>query len=182
MEMEFMSKIWKLTKACDGWKKKAKDRGADARALRKELARIKADRDRKQKSIVQLKEELKSERSKMSTSRTNKVALVYMVLTLFLVGRIGFRAISRVLSVLGPSLGLQKTPCAQTISNYIFRLSIAKTQAVFEKTGRLTKNFTSESIWMLDLSIGLGAGKILSVLSLNLKHHQQIDHAPTLQN
>jgi len=177
-----MSKIWKLTKARDGWKKKAKDRGAHARALRKELARIKADRDRKQKSIVQLKEELKSERSKMSISRPNKVALIYMVLSLFLVGRIGFRAISRVLSVLGSSLGFQKTPCAQTISNYIFRLSIAKTQAVFEKTGTISKNFTNESIWMLDLSIGLGAGKILSILSLDFKHHQQMNHAPTLQN
>ncbi len=177
-----MSKVWKLTKARDGWKKKAKDRGATARALRKELARIKADRDRQQKNIVQLKEKLKSQYQKMSINRPNKVALVHIVLLLFLVGRIGFRAISRVLSVLGPSLGLMKTPCAQTISNYIFRLSIAKTQAVFEKTGRLTKNFTNESIWMLDLSIGLGAGKILSILSLNLKHHQQIDHAPTLQN
>ncbi len=29
-----MSKVWKLTKARDGWKKKAKDRGATARALR----------------------------------------------------------------------------------------------------------------------------------------------------
>lgn len=177
-----MSKIWKLTRARDDWKKKAKDRGAHARALRKELARIKKDRDQKQKDIVRLKDKLKSQHNQMTICRPSKVALVYIVLSLFLVGRIGFRAISRVLNVLGPSLGFPKTPCAQTISNYIFRLSIAKTQEVFEKTGRFTKNFTSESIWMLDLSIGLGAGKILSILSLNLKHHEQIDRAPTLQN
>lgn len=177
-----MSKIWKLTKARDGWKKKAKERGATARALRKELTRVRADRDLKQKNIVQLKEKLQSQNQKMLINHPNKVALVYIVLSLFLVGRIGFRAISRVLNVLGASLGLTKTPCAQTISNYIFRLSIAKTQKIFEKTGHLTKNFTSESIWMLDLSIGLGVGKILSILSLNFKHHQHMEHAPTLQD
>jgi hypothetical protein len=177
-----MSRTWKLAKARDEWKKKAKDRGSHARALRKELTRIKADRNIKQKKINELEEKLKSQSAQTSINKPDKVTLVYITLSLFLVGRIGFRAISRVLKVLRAHLGISKVPCAQTISNWVVRLSIVKTQCAFEKAGHLMRDVTSGYVWMLDLSIGLGAGKILSVLALNLNHHQQKNGAPTLKD
>lgn len=178
-----MSQLWKLTKARDDWKIKAKNRGAVARALRKELSRIKVDRNLKQKKISTLEEKLKLQSTALSI-KPNKVALVHITLSLFLVGRIGFRAISRVLKVLSSKLGIAKAPCAQTISNWVMRLSIVKTQAAieFEKAGVLARDITNGYVWMIDLSIGLGAGKIFSVLALNLNHHAQFDHAPTLQD
>ena len=97
-----------------------------------------------------------------------------MALSLFLVARIGFRAISRVFQVLCPQLGLVKAPCAQTVINWVARLSIVRTQ--------LDSFCSKDSIWLIDLSIGLGAGKILSVLHLDLKHHEKNEYAPSLKN
>ncbi|OGT27156.1 MAG: hypothetical protein A3I77_00540 [Gammaproteobacteria bacterium RIFCSPLOWO2_02_FULL_42_14] len=172
-----------LTKARDDWKIKAKNRGAVARVLRKELVRIKANRNASLKKIVVLEEKLKSQGAALSI-KPDKVTLIHITLSLFLVGRIGFRAISRVLKVLSSKLGIAKAPCAQTISNWVMRLSIVKIQAAieFEKAGGLVRDITNGYVWMIDLSIGLGAGKILSVLALNLNHHAQLDHAPTLQD
>ena len=45
-----MSEKWKLTQSRDGWKEKAIVRGKSERALRKEIRRIKADRDRFKKA------------------------------------------------------------------------------------------------------------------------------------
>ena len=181
--MDFMSQLWKLTKARNDWKIKAKNRGDTARALRKEHSRIKVDRNLKQKKILTLEEKLKFKNTTISI-KPNKVALVHITLSLFLIGRIGFRAIFRVLKVLRAQLGITKAPCTQTISNWVMRLSIVKTNAAieFEKAGCLVRDITNGYVWMIDLSIGLGAGKILSVLALNLNHHSQHDHAPTLQN
>ena len=72
-----MSRTWKLAKARDEWKKKAKDRGSHARALRKELTRIKADRNIKQKKINELEEKLKSQSAQTSINKPDKVTLVY---------------------------------------------------------------------------------------------------------
>jgi hypothetical protein len=42
--------------------------------------------------------------------------------------------------------------------------------------------FCNELIWMIDMSIGLGTGKILTVLALNAHHHQLSPSAPGLQD
>jgi len=42
--------------------------------------------------------------------------------------------------------------------------------------------FTNGLIWMIDLSIGLGSGKILAVLALDAHHHQLVSGAPTLRH
>jgi len=176
-----MSEKWKLIHSRNNWKQKAIERGKKERACRKEIRRIKAERDRFKHKAEESKAELDRQRTQVRHS--TKIELVYFAFLLFLVARIGFRAISRVLEVLGPQLGLAKAPCAQTISNWVMRLSIAKTKTVFQSTGStVIGNFVKESVWLIDLSIGLGAGKILSVLSLNLRHHKLYDHAPTLQD
>ena len=38
------------------------------------------------------------------------------------------------------------------------------------------------SIWMTDVSIALGAGKILAVLALDARHHQNVPSAPGLRD
>jgi hypothetical protein len=147
------------------------------------LIQIKSERDRATQEADKMRAELKLQRSQIDGNRLTKTELIYLVLSLFLVGRIGFRAISRVLTVLKDQLGLIKAPCAQTISNWVIRLSIAKTQPILiNQYKEMSQSDTQKSVWLMDLSIGLGAGKILSILSLNLKHHQQHDHAPTLQD
>ena len=47
-----------------------------------------------------------------------KENLIFLALQLFVVARIGFRAVSRVLSLLAVALGIQKAPCPQTIINW----------------------------------------------------------------
>jgi hypothetical protein len=42
--------------------------------------------------------------------------------------------------------------------------------------------FSNGLIWMIDMSIGLGTGKILTVLALNARHHQLSLSAPGLQD
>jgi hypothetical protein len=42
--------------------------------------------------------------------------------------------------------------------------------------------FTNGLIWMIDISIGLGSGKILAVLALDAHHHQRESGAPALHH
>src|SRR5207244_10117200 len=55
-----------------------------------------------------------------------KVEVVLITLQLFFVARIGFRAVSRVLSLLAWALGIKKAPCPQTIINWVIRLAIVR--------------------------------------------------------
>jgi len=178
-----MSEKWKLEQSRDNWKQKAIKRGKQARAHRKEIARIKSERDQfKQKAEITMIE-LEQHSHQMPHRGPSKKELVYFTLLLFLVARIGFRATSRVLKVLSPLLGLAKAPCAQTVINWVTRLSIVKTQTISSEPHNPPFGyFTNGYVWLIDLSIGLGSGKILSVLALNLNHHQQLNHAPRLQD
>jgi hypothetical protein len=113
-----------------------------------------------------------------------KVDLVLLALQLFFEARIGFRAISRVLCVFSDLLELAKTPCPQTVINWVTRLSIVK----IEQAAQLSASSEAKAgvgngfIWVIDTSIGLGAGKIFTVLALDTHHHQRHPHAPTLGN
>ena len=55
--------------------------------------------------------------------------MVLLALQLFFVARIGFRAVSRVLSLLAWALGIKKAPCPQTVINWVMRLSIVRIEA-----------------------------------------------------
>jgi len=113
----------------------------------------------------------------------NKEDLIYIALQLFLVARIGFRAVSRVIKILGSYLGVTKAPCTQTIINWVTRLSLTRLQSATQLVGSPINNdrFSNGFIWMIDVSIGLGAGKILAVLALDANHHVHNEGAPTLQ-
>ena len=109
----------------------------------------------------------------------DKKDLIFLALQLFLVASISFRAVARVLGLLGPYLGLKKTPCHQTIISWVNRLVIARTFEAKQVNPALDESMPS--FWILDISIGLGQGKILAALSLRADHH--LTHsAPTLQD
>lgn len=168
----------------DNWKEKAILRRKNLRYQRKENSRIKMERDRYKKEAKEAREQLEKERCKNAPVDCNKEKLVYLALSLFLVARIGFRAVSRVLAVLSDYLGITTAPCPQTIINWVTRLSIARIQNPMLPTGFQIGNNSSSNdlIFMLDASIGLGSGKILAVLALNAKHHAFNEFAPNLQN
>lgn len=168
----------------DNWKEKAILRAKNLRYQRKENSRIKEERDRYKKKAKEAIEQLKKERCKNAPIDCNKEKLVYLALSLFLVARIGFRAVSRVLATLSDHLGITKVPCPQTIINWVTRLCIARMQNPMLPTGfQIGSNSSSNGlIFMLDASIGLGSGKILAVLALNANYHAFGETAPNLQN
>ena len=160
-----MSEKWKLIQSRNNWKQKAIERGKNARDYRKEIRRIKNERDRATQEADKMRTELKFQRSQIDGNRLTKPQLIFLALSLFLVARIGFRAVSRVLTVLKDQLGLVKAPCAQTVSNWVTRLSISKTELASINQGKeMIQSIAQQSVWLMDLSIGLGAGKILSIL------------------
>lgn len=96
--------------------------------------------------------------------------------------RIGFRAVSRVLSLLALPLGIHKAPCPHTIINWVTRLSIVRIQSARMLKGFALSQapFSNGLIWMIDISIALGTGKIVAVLALDAHHHQRTETAPGL--
>jgi len=175
-----MSPIARARKSKDNWKTKAIDRGQDARYQRKENLRIKKERDRYKKEARKAKKQLEKELQKnKSLTVRNKVDIVYLALTLFLVARISFRAVSRVLKSIADYLGVTKTPCTQTIINWVTRLSIVRIQNYDHP---VQSSDSAGHIFIIDISIALGAGKILAVSALKADHHHLNDAAPDLQN
>jgi len=73
---------------------------------------------------------------------------------------------------------------SQTIINRMTRLSLVRIRSAPMVQGLpVTKApFCNGLIWMIDMSIGLGTGKILTVLALNAHHHQLSPAAPGLQD
>ena len=180
-----MSQLSKMRHSRDQWKDKAKQRGQGERYERREKARIKAQRD-------QLAQALKASETRVCELEAQsrglvtrpKVDVVHFALQLFLEARISFRAVSRVLALLALALGIQKAPCPQTIINWVIRLTLVRLDAARTLRGLpLTQApFTNGLIWMIDISIGLGSGKILALLALDAHHHHLVSGAPTLHH
>jgi len=86
-------------------------RGDRVRYLTKENHRLKLQHKQDQKKLAELKARLDEEqKNHIPRLIKDKAALVFLALQLFLVARISFRAVSRVLSVLAPALGIQRAP------------------------------------------------------------------------
>lgn len=178
-----MSQQSKLSQSRQQWKRKATERAEHNRYLRKELARIRHERDRSHHALKETRERLRQyEAQAQGLVIHHKVDLVWLALRLFLEARISFRAVARVLGLLAEVLGIKKTPCPQTLINWVARLSIVRIQAarLLQRGSLRLAPFTDGFIWMIDISIGLGPGKILSVLALNASHHHLVAAAPGL--
>jgi hypothetical protein len=178
-----MSSKSRLRQSRRQWKRKAITRGNSERYQRKEILRIKKEREHYKKQAREAKNQLVKERQKKPLRPVqHKADLVFIALQLFVVARIGFRAVSRVLDVLGKHWGWGKAPCTQSIINWVIRLSMTKIHNASQWAGpRIDHNPCCNGfIWMIDTSIGLGSGKILVVLALDAQHHGLNEGAPTL--
>src|SRR5215831_3260760 len=178
-----MSQLSKVKHSREQWKHKAKQRGDRERYQRKQIARLTAERDRATQACKEAQARLHQLEDQHQALLTRpKVELVFFALQLFLVARIGFRAVSRVLSLLAVALGLQKAPCPQTIINWVTRLAIVRMQSARRLKGSPLSQapFSNGFIWLIDISIALGSGKIVAVLALDAQHHRLTQAAPSL--
>jgi len=180
-----MSTYKKMRTRRDNWKRRAVEKGASLRYQIKENKRIKRERDQYKQAKRDSEKELEELKRRNNTlSIYDKTSLVFLTLQLFVVARIGFRAISRVLALMAPQLGLAKPPCTQTIINWVTRLAIVRMKddmpPVDLRTG--IPLFSQGFILLLDASIGLGKGKIMTVLALDANHYWLNPGAPSLQN
>jgi hypothetical protein len=178
-----MSQLSNMTQSREQWKHKAKQRGERERYQRQQNARLKAQYNRTTKALKATQARLRQlEAQRHGLATVPKVDVVYLALQLFLVARIGFRAVSRVLTLLALALGIKNAPCPQTIINWVIRLAIVRLDAARTLRGFPLRQApcTNGLIWMLDISIGLGSGKIVAVLALDAHHHQLAPGAPAL--
>jgi hypothetical protein len=176
-----MSQQSKLRQSRQQWKHKAKERADQNRYLRKELERLRNERDRAQQALKEANKQLRHKEARPTHLKAHRV---WLTLTLFARAHISFRAVSRVLHVLGDWLGIGKAPCPQTVINWVMRLSIVRMQSgkLLQGAARHLSPFTNGLIWMIDTSITLGTGKLLSVLALDAHHYQLAGCAPGFQH
>ncbi len=180
-----MSQLSKVQHSRHQWKHKAKQRGDHNRYQRKQIARLTAERNRATTALKAAQARLRQLESPPQGRVTQpKVDVVWLALQLFLVARIGFRAVSRVLSLLAWALGIKNAPCPQTVVNWVIRLSIVRIDAARSLQGLPLSQapFTNGLIWMIDISIGLGTGKMLAVLAAHAHHHQHTPGALSLKH
>jgi hypothetical protein len=125
-----MSQLSKVRQSRTQWKHKATQRANQNRYQRKQLARVKHERDHTATALKEAQARLHQvERQSQGLVARPKVDVVFLALQLFFVARIGFRAVSRVLSLLAEALGIKKAPCPQTIINWVMRLSIVRIES-----------------------------------------------------
>ena len=106
-----MSQWSKVNHSRHQWKGKAKQRGDESRDLRKQVARVKAERDEAKRALKEAQERLRQLESHVQGVAVRpKVDTVWIALRLFLEVRISFRAVSRVMALLAGDLGLPRAP------------------------------------------------------------------------
>src|SRR5437870_7525634 len=183
MRERVMSQVSKVRQSRTQWKHKATQRADQNRYWRKQLARVRTERDRTTKALKETQARLRQlEAQSQGLVMQHKVDLVFLALQLFLVARLGFRAVSRVLSLLAWVLGIKNAPCPQTVINWVIRLAIVRIDSARLLRGLPLSQapFSNGLIWLIDLSIGLGTGKILAVLAVDAHHHQLTPSALSL--
>src|SRR5919106_2056756 len=179
-----MSQFSKMKHSRTQWKEKAKQRGQGERYERREKGRIKAERDQLTHALNASEARVRELEARLGGLASRpKVDVVHLALQLFLEARISFRAVSRVLSLLALALGIKKAPCPQTIINWVMRLSLVRIESAHMLKGLPLSQapFSNGLIWLIDVSIGLGSGKIVAVLALDAQHHHLIQAAPSLE-
>jgi hypothetical protein len=149
-----MSQLSKVKHSRDQWKHKAKQRGDHNRYQRKQIARITVERNRATQALKAAQARLRQlESQPQGLVALPKVDLVLLALQLFFVARIGFRAVSRVLSLLALALGIKKAPCPQTIINWVMRLSLVRIESARMLKGLPLSQapFSNGLLWMIDV-------------------------------
>jgi len=158
-----LSQLAKVKHSRNQWQAKATQRSDHNRYLRKQLARLKAERAQAKQELKEIQARLRQrERQVQAVAVRPKVDVVGLALRLFLEARISCRAVCRVLALLASDLGITRAPCPQTVINWIIRLSIVRIECARGLRGLPLAHapFSNGLIWMIDVSIGLGSGKI----------------------
>ena len=179
-----MSQCSKMKHRREQWKHKAKQRGDRERSQRKQHARIKAERGWVTTALKETQARLRQREAQLQGRATvPQVDVVSLALQLFVVAHIGFRAVSRVLSLLSWVLGLKKAPGPHTIIHWVIRLSIVRIQSARTLRGFPLSQapFTNGLIGMIDISLGLGTGNMVAVLACDAQHHQGAPGALSVQ-
>jgi len=182
MSEDVMSPLSKVRQRRTQWKHKATQRADENRYWRKQLAQVKHERDRTAKALKETQASLRHlEAQSQGRAVPPKEDLIFFALQLVVVARIGFRAVSRVLSLLAVALGIQKAPWPHTMINWVTRLSIVRMQSARRRKGSALSQapFAHGFIWMIDSSIALGSGKIVAVLALDAQPHRLTQAAPS---
>lgn len=178
-----MNRKRQLQESRDSWKSKTVEARAKVRQLSKDKRRLAKERDRYKAMARKASRELEEERKRASGISTVKTKedLIYLTLKLFRDASLGFRAVSRVLSVLSDVLGLDVHACAQTVINWVARLAIVRVHCYAAPVcvSRLAP-FSNGNIWLIDISIALSSAKILTIIAINIRHYEDHDKAPTL--
>lgn len=179
-----MSQYSKMKQSRDQWKAKAIKRGEGERYQRKQSVRHKAKSEQTTQALEVAQARIGQLEAQLNALAIRpKVDVIHLALQLFLEARIGFRAVSRVLTLLALALGIKKAPCPQTVINWVMRLSIVRIDSARLLRGLPLSHapFRNGLIWMIDISIGLGTGKILAVLAVDAHHHQLAAGALSLE-
>jgi len=158
-----MSQLDKVTHSRNQWKAKAQQRSDHNRSLRKQRARVKAERDQAKQDLKETPTRLRQlESQAQAVAMRPQVDVVWLSLHLFLEARISFRAVCRVVSLLAPALGIKRAPCPQTVITWVIRLSIVRIASARGLRGLPLAQapFSNGLLWMIARSIGLGSGKI----------------------
>src|SRR5207237_3872336 len=84
--------------------------------------------------------------------------------------------------ILACVLGSTNSPISHYVINWVILLSIVRIEAAPRLKGLpLSQSpFSNGLLWMIDVSIALGSGKIVAVLALDAHHHHLIQAAPSL--
>jgi len=167
------------------WTHQATQRGDRERYQRQQIVRMTAERNRTTTALKAAQARLRQlESPPQERVALPKVDGVFVALQLLCVARIGFRAVSRVLRLLAWALGIKQAPGPQTLINWVIRLSIVRLDSVRPLRGLPLSQapLTNGLIWMTDLSIGLGSGKIVAVVAIDAHHHHLLGAALSLRH
>ncbi len=131
-----MSQLSTVTDSRKQWQHQAAQRGDRDRSQRTQRARISAERARGTNALKEAQARLRQ----LAAHLQRRVALpqgdlVWLALQLLCVVRIGWRAVSRVLSLLAWAGGLTQAPCPQTGIHGVIRLAIVRIEAARGRTG-----------------------------------------------
>ena len=176
-----MSQQSKLSQSRHQWKHKAKERAEHNRSRRKELERMRNERDRVKQALKEANKHLRQQEARPTPRKAHRV---WLALTLVARAPSSVRAVSRVLHGLADGLGLGKAPCPQTVINWVRRLSVVRMQSVKRLQGaaRHLIPFPTGLLWLMDTSITLGTGQLLRVRARDAHHSQCAGVAPGLQH
>ncbi len=162
------------------------DRSKSEAYQAREARRFKSERDECERRALDAEAKLEEALKRPMAVILVKADLVFLALKLFLIARISFREVAKVLAVMAEYMGIAKPPCAQTVINWVTRLSIARIQDASQMAGMAERIagdiFSNGFVWMIDATVGFGTGKVLAVLALNVRHHSLNNAAPNLND